>query len=311
MIVAITGGTGFIGQRVIQRHLAQHDTVRVITRRTTSAFPAVEQFVCDLTQDNDSALCSALSGCDVLYHCAGELRDPAKMRVLHVDGTRRLINAAKGRVGRWVQLSSVGVYGAHSNTLVTEATPFNPEGEYETTKAESDLMVTAASAEGAFEFTTLRPSNVFAPDMPNQSLFGLINAIARGRFFYIGKGDAQTTYVHADNVACALELLARHPDANGHAFNLSDDAPQQAVVEWIASELGMRPPSGHLPRPLAQGIAHAMRWMPSFPLTPSRVRALTNRTTYPVTKISSILGYQAPVNLESGIREMVRTWKNK
>ena len=180
MIVAITGGTGFIGRELVLRHLAQGDVVRGLSRRT-AVRDGVQWHHGDLSSAD---LNSFVDGADVLYHCAGEIRDKSLMKVVHVDGTRRLIDAASGRIGRWVQLSSVGAYGKQRLGVVTEITAPCPVGTYEVTKVESDDLVSSAALGGAFEQSILRPSNVYGPEMSNQSLFGLFNMVNRGRYFF-------------------------------------------------------------------------------------------------------------------------------
>ena len=54
MLVAITGGRGFIGRRLVQRHLAQGDDVRVLSRVISDEdVGGAEVIVGDLTQDGD------------------------------------------------------------------------------------------------------------------------------------------------------------------------------------------------------------------------------------------------------------------
>ncbi len=148
MIVAITGGTGFIGRKLVLRHLAQGDEVRVLSRR-----PAGEAGLPDAVDIHRGDLAGAMgnlqsfvAGVDVLYHCAGEILDSSRMHAIHVAGTRKLVDAAAGQVGHWVQLSSVGAYGPISQGVITETTSENPLGVYEATKAESDRLVSAAAA---------------------------------------------------------------------------------------------------------------------------------------------------------------------
>jgi len=72
MIVAITGGTGFIGQKLVSRHLAQGHEVRVLSRRK-AVEPGAKLCSGDLS-DTD-ALRAFVDAADILYHCAGEIRD--------------------------------------------------------------------------------------------------------------------------------------------------------------------------------------------------------------------------------------------
>ncbi|MGZ8257340.1 MAG: NAD-dependent epimerase/dehydratase family protein, partial [Gallionella sp.] len=160
--IAITGATGFIGMRLALAHLARGDTVRVLSRRSRADIALSDnvQHVQGSLQDLVS-LSAFVSDVDVLYHCAGEIRDEAKMHALHVAGTANLIAAARGKIGRWVQLSSVGTYGVQRTGRITESTELTPRGIYEITKLASDELVIQASLERAFEHVILRPSNVY------------------------------------------------------------------------------------------------------------------------------------------------------
>lgn len=311
MIIAITGGTGFIGRELVERHLARGDTVRVLTRRTASAAglpQGVAVFQGDLVAG--ASLHDFVDQADVLYHCAGEVRDEARMAELHVTGTRRLAEAAGGHIGRWVQLSSVGVYGQPRSGRITEASPLAPRGLYETTKKISDDLVQAAGMAGAFEWSMLRPSIVFGEGMPNQSLFQLIRVIDQGRFFFIGKPGASANYIHVDNVIDALLLCAQAPAAQARTFNLSDYATLEDFVAMIAAALGKPLPHWRLPELLARGLALAGTALTRrFPLTPSRVDAMTTHARYPTDAIETALGYTRRVTLQAGINSFVNSWK--
>ena len=191
MIVAITGGTGFVGKELVKYHAKKHDQVKVLSRNTNrnSEWPSeVELFNADLTTCISSDLNEFVKGADVLYHCAGELYDISIMEDLHVKGTQRLIESARStRIDRWVQLSSVGVFGPFPGVLVDEVYPCQPKGIYEITKAKSDNLVKEEANKKSFNCFILRPSIIFSPKMPNNSLFQLIGMIDRGFFFYIGK----------------------------------------------------------------------------------------------------------------------------
>ena len=179
MIVAITGGTGFVGRRLLQRHLAAGDEVRLLTRRP-SAPASCRRFEGDLATGRIPA--AFVAGADVLYHCAGEIRSEEKMHAVHVEGTRALASMAAGTIGRWVHLSSVGVYGPRRQGDIDEAEPPAPAGVYEETKYRSEEIVLEASRNGAMQVAVLRPSIIFGEDMPNQSLRQWMAIINRGAY---------------------------------------------------------------------------------------------------------------------------------
>ena len=306
MDVAITGGTGFIGRKLVQRHLERRDHVRVLSRRplvVSGLADSVEWFEGDLVALDH--ILPFVDGVDVLYHCAGQLTDESGMRSLHVGGTEFLVEAASGRIGHWVQLSSVGVYGPVSTGLITEQSLLNPVGEYEITKTESDEIVIGAARKGAFSFSVLRPSNVYGEDMTNQSLFGLIAMIERGLFFFVGHKGASANYIHVDNVVEGLIRCGTMKGAKDKTFNLSDHCSMERFVGIISSELGCRCPKVRLPEVILRVMAGTMGKLPGFPLTVSRVDALTRKSVYSIKSIQEEIGYQHVVLMEDGVKRLV------
>jgi nucleoside-diphosphate-sugar epimerase len=313
MIVAITGGRGFIGRRLVERHRNAGDTVRLLTRQVvdeTHDDPRITYFRGDLSQPCD-VLTRFVDGADVLYHCAGEIRNPAQMTAVHVVGTEQLIAAARGRVGRWVQLSSAGVYGPHRDGVIDESTVGLPQGIYEVTKSQADALVTAAGDDGAFAYAILRPTIVFGPDMPNRSLFQWIAMIARRWFFFVGRPGASANYIEVDNVIDALQLCATHPRAVGQAFNLSDWRSVESFVGTIAAALGQSPPRWRLPEMPLRWLARCLQQVPRMPLTESRVLALCTRARYPIDKIAKELQYEHRITIETGLERMVACWRTQ
>jgi nucleoside-diphosphate-sugar epimerase len=309
--VAVSGATGFIGRRLVRRLLTEGFKVRVLTRDMVLAsrlFPAAQTFSGDLGRD-DAIPVGFIDGADILYHCAGEVRDITRMKAVNVDGTKRLIAAATGRIGRWVQLSSVGAYGPRCSGVVTEQTELNPIGEYEISKVESDALVRSASLARAFDSAILRPSNVYGPEMRNQSLFGLISMLHRGWYFHIGPPGASANYIHVDNVVAALMLCGTSPVAMGKVFNLSDYCTIEQFVATISSAM-QRPNSyKRLPERPIRLAARILGGIQSFPLTLTRIDALTGRVIYSSKTIENDLGYRHIISMEAGLRQMVEFWQ--
>lgn len=307
MIVSITGGTGFIGAGLVAHHCALGDEVRIVSRRAISQIPfadAVQLFHGDLARD-DLDLREFVAGANILYHCAGELSDTGRMSALHLQGTSRLIKAAEGNVGRWVQLSSVGVYGRHKSGIVTEDTPLGPVGMYEMTKAASDELVLQAAASGAFALSILRPGNVFGPQMRSRSLFQMIEMIERGLFFFIGKPGARLHLVSVKNIVKALELCGRLPEAAGRTYIVADSNTVEACVSTLANALGKPLPRMRVPELPARLLAH----LPGLPLSAARIDSLTSTSRYSSVRIERELGYQPVTSTAEGLQEMVAVWQ--
>lgn len=313
MIVAVTGGTGFIGKKLVERLIGRGDTVRLLTRKPMRAADSslLEQHQCDLVTASIQDLSSMLDGVEVLYHCAGQLTKPQDMKALHVDATHKLADAAARQISHWVQLSSVGVYGQVIKGAVTEDAALNPIGEYEITKAESDQIVVDAANQGGFSYSILRPSNVFGAGMSNQSLFSMIAMIERGLFFYIGKPGASANYIHVDNVVEGLVRCGTLQSVKGRTYNLSNHSTMECFVGVIADALGCAAPRLRIPEFIANLAGSTLGRLPGFPLTCSRVAALANRSSYPIARIQQELGYNHVVSMEDGLKELVEAYKSK
>lgn len=294
MIIAITGGGGFIGSLLADKHLKQGDQVRLLSRNTQLERENVQYFFGDLSNSSVD-LSDFVDGVDILYHCAGEVNNKSLMQELHVNGTQRVVDVAQGKIGRWVQLSSVGVYGACRDGTITENSKEQPFGIYEQTKTESDKIV----KNSGIPYVILRPSNVFGIDMPNQSLRGLLRTIQKGLFFYIGKEDKSlVNYVHIADVVEALMRCGSDDKALGEVFNLSQSETVEKMITSFASGIGSDKKILRLPEIVVRVIVSIFGKIPKFPLTSSRVDALTGRCVYNSIKVQKILGFKYSMTLE-------------
>lgn len=309
--VCVTGANGFIGRHLVDALLQQGCLVRVLTRQPDFCPPAyVQVIIGDLTSPN-CQFDQFLEGCEVLYHCAGEVLNPLRMEALHVEGTRRLTVAASGVINHWVQLSSVGVYGPVSHGLIDEHSTLNPIGTYEVTKEKSDQIIIDAAMKGGFSYSILRPSNVYGRSMTNQSLFNMIAMIDKGLFFYIGKSGASVNYIHVDNVVEGLLLCGKLNSAKGKVYNLSDYCSLEFFVNVICTELGRVPPKLRMPRAVSYFLANTLGKFLKFPLTQSRINALVNCSIYPISAIQHETGYIHVKSMEEGLRELVAEYKKR
>ena len=306
MLVGITGATGFIGSALAQRHLERGDAVRCLSRQRSPRCGGGMEIVQGDLAAPDLRLEQFVDGLDVLYHCAGEHAQEQRMRAVNVHGTAALLTAAAGRIGRWVQLSSAGVYGRYREGIVTEETPLTPYGEYETTKAEADRLVIEAVQQGRINsVAVLRPTIVFGAGMPNRSIAQMVSVIERGRFFFIGRRGASANYVHVSNVVDALVLCGASEQAAGRVYNLSDWITVEEFARAIADALGRPQPRLRFPEGPIRMLVDACGRLVALPLTPTRIDALVNRTRYAIDRIRRELDYVPRVSIPAGLAELV------
>ena len=302
MKICVTGAGGFIGKALVGQLTAQGHIINLLTRVEKSSTVDKNYFVANLLDEN-ACLDAFLGDASVIYHCAGEIKNVSLMHGLHVDGTRRLLAAVRAKIKatkqgiHWVQLSSVGAYGppagaANEWRVVTEETPCKPVGEYEVTKTMADELVKEfAKTEPLFTYTILRPSNVIASSMPNQSLRSLVGMIKRRLFFYIGSRTAVATYVHLEDVVAALLLCGTDTRAHGQVFNLSNDCALSDMVSKIAKSSGISPPKICVPELPLRLFVKLISMVVRTPLTQDRIDALVRHTYYSTNKLRDVLGF--------------------
>ena len=318
--VCVTGASGFIGRRLVESLLDGGHSVRVLTRGLREVMPhRAEVVVGDLT-NSDCPLTDFLKDCDLLFHCAGEIHNSEIMELLHVEGTSRLIEAAKsgvehsGKPIHVVHLSSCGAYGpptagVQSERIVTEGSPIRPASIYEVTKAKSDEIVAEGCQGDGLTYSILRPSNVVGTAVDNHPLERMVRLVKSGKFFFLGKAGATTTFVHVDDVVSALVCLSSRERACGEVYNLSSDCSLESLIDEIAARLNVPRPGLRLPVfvvkwPLVIAAGLLKRWI-RVPVLDS----LVIRTRYPSDKIESELGFKFSKPFPVAVTELIDKWK--
>jgi dihydroflavonol-4-reductase len=167
--VLVTGGTGFVGGLLLTRLVAEGRQVRALIRRPADREqlpdPRVELALGDL-RDEDS-LARAADGCAVVYHLAGMnqlcLPDPAPLYLVNVEGTRRMLQAARrAGVRRVVHTSSAATLGGDGTRVVDESAgpPEEFTSHYARSKFEAEQL---ALAFDGVEVVAVNPSSVQGP----------------------------------------------------------------------------------------------------------------------------------------------------
>lgn len=307
MRVGVTGGSGFIGKRLVEGLLDHGLDVHILSRKPSHKGKCIKSRITYFQGDliSGSGLVDFVDGVDVIFNCAGEVVDTSRMYELHLNGTKNLIDAVAGKGVMWVQLSSTGAYGPWRTGSVLESHAMRPKGIYEKTKLASDHLVSRASAQGKLSYSILRPSIVYGAEMPNQSLFSMLRMIEMGLFFYIGRAGASANYIHVDNVVDALIRCALDKEARGEIFNLSDYCTMEYFTRLMAKSLGVSEPWCRLPERPVRLISQYMQTLPRWPLSVARVDALTSFVNYPTDKIEKLLGYTHKISISKGIADLV------
>ena len=140
--VVVTGAAGFLGHHLVARARAEGTHATAVVRDPSGHDPKASLGVADMLRDP-----STLDGTDVLVHAAAIRHrhgtDASAYRASNVELVEAVVRACAGRVGRFIHVSSVGVYGfpAAADLPITENTPFAPRTLYSQTKIEAEKLV--------------------------------------------------------------------------------------------------------------------------------------------------------------------------
>lgn len=319
MFVGITGGTGFVGRHLVKNLVEGGEQVRVLTRRpefVRQLWPTghVEPWVGDLTKPE--TLRGFASGVSVVYHLAGENRDPHRLEAVNVTGTKNVLEACRDQeLEKFVHLSSISAMGSSRSPKLDETTACHPESPYERSKYAGEQVALAAAETLHVPVTVIRPTSVFGeePTHENDRWAAWLNTLQKGWFRFVGTGDSMANYVYVGDVVRACLLLAESDKTTGEVYIVSDSCPLRDFVGAAVGFLGV-PMPGSLPTWLAYTLARGFEVAGrlahfSPPLTMSRVRALTNRGVYSSDKLRRELGFSPPVGWREGLRRTVEWYK--
>jgi nucleoside-diphosphate-sugar epimerase len=138
----------------------------------------------------------------------------------------------------------------------------------------------------------------------------MLNTIRRGFFAFIGPKGGSANYVHVQDVVQALMLCIAHPNAVNQTYIVSAWAVIEDMVSGLSTGAGLKPPVWRVPLRLASIVASMMQIWPKWPLTISRVQALSSRSQYSTKKIETELGWKLTVPVEEGMRQFSQElWK--
>ena len=234
MILAVTGGTGFVGRRLVDLAVEREHKVRALTRRPQEPREGVEWSEGNL--DNREALERLVTGSDAVIHVAGVINSPdaAGFERGNVSGTLAMLAAATAAgTKRFVHVSSLA---AREPRL----------SHYGASKARAEELVERSGLDWAI----VRPPAVYGPgDRETLELFkmakaGLILLPPRGRL----------SLIHVDDLARLLLNLAEHEEPAKLVIEPHDERANgwshREFADALGRAVGRRAISLAAPRPL-------------------------------------------------------------
>ena len=280
MRYVVTGGTGFIGRRVVARLLESQPDAQVwvlVRRQSLGRFERLsvqwnertKPLVGDLTElELTDETIAELGGVDHLVHCAAIYditAGDAEQRATNVDGTRAVIELARRLDATFHHVSSIAVAGDFPGEYTEDDFDVGQQlpTPYHQTKFEAELLVRSTPG---LRYRVYRPAVVVGDSRTGEMdkvdgpyyFFGVLARLAvLPRFTPMLLPDTgRTNIVPVDYAVDALVALMHAEDRDGQTFHLT--APKaiglRGIYRGIAEAAGLPPIRGSLPRSLAAPV---------------------------------------------------------
>jgi dTDP-glucose 4,6-dehydratase len=250
----VCGAAGFIGSTFVELRVREHgDEVTVLDaltyagrRENLREVESAIRFVHGAIEDS-AAVAEAIGDAEAIVNFAAEthvdrsIADPFAFSVTNGQGTHVLLEAARERGLRYVQVSTDEVYGSIENGSFTETSPLAPSSPYSATKAGADLLVLSYVHTYGLEALVVRGSNNYGPRQYPEKLIPLmiLNAMAGDRLPVYGDGRNVRNWLYVEDFGRGIGHVLEHGVA-GEVYNCGgpDECENLEVVSRILALAG-------------------------------------------------------------------------
>ncbi|MEO5938334.1 MAG: NAD(P)H-binding protein [Sphingomonas sp.] len=258
-VIALTGGTGFVGSHVIDQALSAGIELRALARRPQAERAGVTWVAGAL--DDAASLATLVTGAEAVLHVAGVINAPdrAGFAAGNIEGTRAMIAASEhAGIRRFVQISSIA---AREPDL----------SDYGWSKAEADKVLIASN----LDWTIVRPPAIFGPrDNEMLELFKL----AKKHVMPLPPAGGRLSVIAVEELVRLLIALPMSNALTREIVEPDDGRPDGWDHRDLARAIGIATGSKVLPLPLPRLILDAVSAGDRLvrgkgaKLTPDRVR---------------------------------------
>lgn len=311
MNILITGGSGFIGTRLVDELLSKNVSITIFDKVKSTKYP--ELSVMGDVRDEE-ALISACKGIDIIYNLAAEHADDVSPKSLYADvnigGSINVVAAAKANdVKQIIFTSSVAIYGLNRGTPdeSTNALPFN---EYGRTKHEAEkIFLEWVSESDKYSLTVLRPAVVFG-ECNRGNVYNLISQIISGKFLMVGNGKNHKSMCYVGNIAAFLTLqIDAKPGTYTYNFADKADLSSKEIVTIVKDSMNITRTIPTVPYFVGLMGGYTFDLIAKitgkkFSISSVRIKKFCADTTVNTDRLLES-GFKAPYSLEQGIRNMI------
>lgn len=310
--IFITGGGGFIGSAlagrlVDQNHVVIYDNFsrNSLKNKPFKNHPNLEIIEGDVLDFEH--VCQAMQGADIVVHCAAitgidtVIKSPVTTMRVNMIGSANVLEAASRlpRCDRVVCFSTSEVFGRYAfRSEETDNVVIGRVGEarwtYAVSKVAGEHLAMAYYQEKELPTTVVRPFNVYGPGQAGEGALKtfILRALKNEPLEIHGDGTQIRAWCYVDDIVDGVLLAMVHPKAVGESFNIGN---QRAVVTIYG---------------LANTVVRVLN--SASPIVFVRKDYVDVELRVPsVRKARELLGFEAKVDLEEGIRRTAEYYRSQ
>ena len=294
----VTGGAGFIGSHLVERLLADGDSVSVLDNFATGSMKNLESVsdhprlsVHEVSIAEPESIAPLFQGVERVYHLAGladivpSIERPQEFHHANVNGTLAVLEASReAKVKRFVYAASSSCYGLPDRVPTPETDEIRPMYPYALTKYLGERYVLHWNDIYQLPAISLRLFNVYGPRARTSASYGavfnifLAQKLSGKAFTVVGDGTQTRDFTFVTDVADAF-VLAAESNLAGEVFNVGSGGTYS--INHLTSLLG-----------------GDITYIPKRPGEPDCTFADTS-------KITQALGWKPQVGFEEGVARML------
>lgn len=311
MKIAIIGGSGFVGTRLI--NLLKQDSSHY---ECSNIDLLPSHFFNDITTIGDvrdlQQMERLLKGMDLVVLLAAQHRDDVSPVSLYYDtnvgGMQNTLKAMeKNGIKRLIFFSSVAVYGLNKPNP-NEEHPVDPFNHYGKSKwqAEEELQKWYEKHPD-WNINIVRPTVIFG-ERNRGNVYNLLKQISSGKFLKIGKGENKKSMAYVGNIVAFVKYLIENVKTGYNVFNYIDkpDKNMNELVQVVSKVLNKQIPSVRVPYALGMLGGYGFDLLAKLTgkkltISSVRVKKYCATTQFDATKAHST-GFKAPYSLDEGLK---------
>lgn len=310
MKIALVGGSGFVGTRLIDLLKLYNYEVLNIDKQKSYFFPEIT-VIGDVR--NKELLKKLLVGTDVVVLLAAEHRDDVSPVSLYYDvnviGIQNILAAMEvNGIKRIVFTSSVAVYGLNKINP-NEEHPKDPFNHYGKSKWLAEMELEKWYREHRdWEIHILRPTVIFG-ERNRGNVYNLLHQISGGNFLMVGDGNNKKSMAYVGNIVSFIHFLIEQHESGYQVYNYIDkpDFTMNELVEHVSKVLNKHIPMIHLPYWLGMLGGYGFDMLAfitrkKMTISSVRVKKFCATTQFDSTKALSS-GFKPPYTLSEGLAQ--------